>query len=207
MFAETLALPDPLPETTRREYLDTIVSESERLTRLLNNVLDFSKIERGQKTYQREPTDLSEVVRRTARTLEYPLAQQGFRLRVETEDGPGAVLADEDALEQAVLNLLTNAMKYSGRSREIDLRVRRVNGDAVIEVEDHGIGIPEEYRSRVTEKFYRVPTPENAGIPGTGLGLTLVDHIAAGHGGRLEIVSGVGSGTRAVIRLPLATES
>src|SRR5688500_4280601 len=202
MYAETMLLdrsPDP---EHRREYLATIVNEAERLTRLLNNVLDLAKIERGQKMYQLMPVALDDLVNRCARTMEYPLSQQGFRLHVEADQCIPKVPADEDALQQAVLNLLTNAMKYSADSRDITLTLRG-NGEAVIEVTDHGVGIPPEHVGRVAEKFYRVPTPENAGIPGTGLGLTLVDHIARGHGGRMVIASVAGRGSTIGIHLPL----
>ncbi|MDO8502474.1 MAG: HAMP domain-containing sensor histidine kinase [Gemmatimonadaceae bacterium] len=203
MFAETLSLDHFQDPATRREYLDTIVNETERLTRLLDNVLDLSKIERGQKQYRLEPTTLADVVERCARMLQYPLAQHGFRLHVETADALPRVAADEDAVEQAVLNLLTNAMKYSGESRDIDLRLRRVNGEAIIDVQDRGVGIPATHKARVIEKFYRVPSAENAGIPGAGLGLTLVEHIVTAHGGRLEIESEVGRGSTFSIHLPL----
>ena len=116
MFAETLEEPDILDPSSRSEYLEAIVGESERLTRLLNNVLDLSKIERNEKTYRRVPTVLNDVVRRSARTLTYPLSQQGFQLCVDIKERLVAD-ADADAIEQAVLNLLTNAMKYSGDSR------------------------------------------------------------------------------------------
>jgi signal transduction histidine kinase len=207
MFAETLSMNSSQDSATRRQYLDTIVSETERLTRLLDNVLDFSKIERGQKQYRLTPTALADVVERSARTLEYPLAQSGFRLQVETSGEIPPIAVDGDAIEQAVLNLLTNAMKYSGASRDIDLRLCRRNGDAVIEVHDRGVGLLPAHRTRVVEKFYRAPTAENAGIPGTGLGLTLVDHIARAHGGRLEIESEAGRGSTFSIHLPLAPSS
>ena len=203
MFAETLSLDRLQDPGVRREYLDTIVNETERLTRLLDNVLDFSKIERGQKQYRLEPTQLADVVERCARTLAYPLAQHGFRLRVDVADDVPRVAADRDAMQQAVLNLLTNAMKFSGESRDIDLRLRRMDGEAIIDVADRGTGIPADRKAHVTEKFYRVPSAENAGIPGTGLGLTLVEHIAAAHGGRLEIESEVGRGSTFSIHLPL----
>jgi signal transduction histidine kinase len=206
MFAETLSLDHFQDPATRREYLDTIVNETERLTRLLDNVLDLSKIERGQKQYRLEPTPLADVVQRCARMLEYPLTQRGFRLRVELADLLLRASADEDALEQAVLNLLTNAMKYSGESRDIDLRLRRVNGEAIIDVQDRGVGIPAAHKARLIEKFYRVPSEENAGIPGTGLGLTLVEHIVTAHGGRLEIESEVGQGSTFSIHLPLESD-
>jgi signal transduction histidine kinase len=207
MFAETLARATVRDPHAREEYLMTIVNETERLSRLLNNVLDFSRIERGQREYQLRPTALDAVVHRSARTLEYPLSQQGLSLRVDVADDVPLVQADEDALQQAVLNLLTNAMKYSGSSSEIDLTLQRSSGEAIIRVRDHGLGIPTVYRDRVVEKFFRVPSAETAGIPGAGLGLTLVDHIVRGHGGRLEIESLVGSGSTFSIHLPVGQPS
>jgi signal transduction histidine kinase len=206
MFAETLRMRRASDQQTQAEYLDTIVNESERLTRLLNNVLDFSKIEQGKKTYHLAPTSLSEVVQTSARILEYPLAQQGFELHVNVENNLPSLNADRDALQQAILNLLTNAMKYSGESREIDLRLATQNGDAVIEVTDRGVGIASEEQRRIFEKFYRVPTPENKLISGTGLGLTLVEHVAKGHGGRVEVRSVIAGGSTFALHLPLENE-
>ncbi|MCH8937380.1 MAG: HAMP domain-containing histidine kinase, partial [Gemmatimonadetes bacterium] len=172
MFAETLRMRRSTDTRVQDEYLDTIVNESERLTRLLNNVLDFSKLEQGKKQYQREPCSLAEIVEATANAMRYPLQQQGFELHVETADDLPSVDVDRDAIEQALLNLLTNAMKYSGESRDIDLRLRQCNGDALIEVSDRGVGIEPEEQVRIFEKFYRAHTPENDHIPGTGIGLT-----------------------------------
>ncbi len=203
MFAETLQLgrsPDP---ETQAEYLETIVNESERLTRLLNNVLDFSKIERGKKEYRRTQTDLAEVVTASARAMRYPLEQQQFTLNVDVQGGLPPVNVDRDAIEQAILNLLANAMKYSGESRVVDLRLTRADGQAVIEVVDRGVGIAPEEQSKIFGQFYRVPTRDNDGIPGTGLGLTLVRHIAEGHHGRVTVQSAPGEGSTFAIHLPL----
>jgi signal transduction histidine kinase len=205
MFAETLRL-GRVGEETRAEYLDTIVNESERLSRLLNNVLDFSKIEQHRKTYAREPVDLPDVVRAAARAMAYPLAQHGFTLRVDVDEFLPSVEGDRDAIEQAILNLLTNAMKYSGEGRDIELRLNRDGSNAVIAVRDHGVGIAAQERKRIFEKFYRVPTPENQRIPGTGLGLTLVDHIVSAHGGSIEVDSAPGRGSTFSIRLPVGAE-
>jgi signal transduction histidine kinase len=202
MFAETLQL-DRVDAATRREYLDTIVNESERLTRLLNNVLDFSKIEEGRKAYRRETASLAGVVRTAARAMTYPLEQHGFVLRVEIDDSLPPLNVDADALEQAILNLLTNAMKYSGAGRTIDLQLARDGRHAVISVRDEGIGIPPADQARIFEKFYRISTPENQRIPGTGLGLTLVDHIIKAHDGSVHVESAPGSGSIFSIRLPL----
>lgn len=203
MFAETLQMGRSRDPRTQAEYLDTIVNECERLSRLVDGVLLFSKIEQGKKVYHFRPASLAGVVEAAARALEYPLAQQGFELNIAMEDGMPAVAADEDALEQAVLNLLTNAMKYSGDSRRIDLTLRAANGDAVIEVTDHGVGIAPEEHARIFDKFYRAPTTENQLIPGTGLGLTLVAQIAKAHGGSVAVSSAPGAGSTFTIRLPM----
>ena len=172
----------------------------------MDNVLDFSRIERGKKTYRFRPTSLETVVRAAARAVQYPLASQGFRLDTEVEADVSVQRADPDALEQAVLNLLTNAIKYSADSREIGLGLRRVDGHAEIRVVDRGIGIPTEEQSRIFGKFYRSPTRENELLPGTGLGLTLVEHVARAHGGSVTVESQPGEGSTFSIRLPLENE-
>ncbi len=203
IFAETLLLGRPEDPQAKSEYLDTIVNESHRLTRLLNNVLDFSKIEKGNRTYRKEPACLSEVVNAAAQATQYPLRQQGFHLNVHMEGELPEVRVDRDAIEQAIQNLLSNAMKYSGESREIDLRVQKRDGQAVIEVTDQGIGIDAAQQKRIFEKFYRVPSEENERIPGTGLGLALIFHIVQAHGGHIEVQSIIGKGSTFSIYLPL----
>jgi signal transduction histidine kinase len=206
MFAETLRLGRVPDRRVEVEYLETIVAESERLTRLLNNILDFSKIEQGTKSYRLHPTSLAEVARASIQALEHPLAQQGFDLHVDLDGDLPAINADRDSLEQAILNLLTNAMKYSGESRRISLRLSRQNGDAVIEVGDSGLGIAPEEQHRVFDKFYRGSAPEIGLIAGTGLGLTLVAHIARAHGGRVKVQSEPGNGSTFFIHIPLEIE-
>jgi signal transduction histidine kinase len=203
MFAETLMLGRVPDERTRTEYLATITNESERLTRLVDNVLDFSKIEQGKKAYHMKPTALADVVRSAARAMQYPLAQSGFSLNVSIDDQLPAIDADADALQQAILNLLSNAMKYSGRASPIELRLAREDGEAIIQVTDHGIGIPQEEQPRIFEKFYRVRSPQTEAVGGTGLGLTLVKHIVEAHRGRVDLRSEVGHGSTFAIRLPL----
>ena len=159
--------------------------------------------EQGQKIYSREPTSLAEIALRAARAVEYPLSSEGFHLDLDLDEQLPPVSVDGDSVEQAVLNLLTNAMKYSGTSREIGLSVGRRNGHAVIAVSDRGVGVPPEAQSRLTEKFYRVRSPENDSVPGTGLGLTIVEHTARAHGGHLTLESAVGEGSTFSIHIPM----
>jgi len=203
MFAETLAMGRPEDPARRTEYLDTIVNESERLSRLLDNVLDFSKIEHGTKQYRLRPVDLAEVVQAAARTVRYPLGQQGFELEVQVDHDLPPARADADALEQALLNLLGNAMKFSGQSRTLRLSLTQRNGRARIEVTDFGVGIPQGEQRRVFDKFYRADSAEADRIPGAGLGLALVKHIAQAHGGAVELQSVPGEGSTFVLDLPL----
>jgi signal transduction histidine kinase len=216
MFAETLSLGRSRDEHTRAEYLETIVSESERLARLVDNVLDFSKIEQGKKIYRFRPTRLEDVAGSAIRAMQFPLDQGGFRLRLSVQEQMPELQADPDALQQAILNLLTNAMKYSGDSREIDLRIRVQGGagagdtcraDAVIEVTDRGLGLAPDEQKRVFENFYRAPSHEARRIAGTGLGLTLVAHIARAHGGRMEVESAPGAGSTFSILLPVHAQN
>jgi signal transduction histidine kinase len=201
MFAETLRL-DRVPQHKADAYLDTIVNESERLTRLLNNVLDFSKVEQGSRRYLMEPQSLAPIVRSAARTLRYPLEQQGFTLNLAIADEGARASCDADAIEQVVINLLSNAMKYSGSARTIDLRLTSQGDSAVIEVRDRGIGIPAAERSRIFEKFYRGEGDDHRRVAGTGLGLTLVQHTVRAHAGSVTVESTPGHGSTFAVRLP-----
>jgi signal transduction histidine kinase len=202
MFAEALALKRPRAEAEKFDYLRTIVTETERLSRLINNVLDFSKIEQGTRNYKMEPVRLDNVVKNAARTMTYPLEQQGFQLQLAVEEGLPEIQADSDALEQALLNLLHNAVKYSGDSREIDVCLRRREGCASIEVKDHGIGLGPGERDKVCDNYYRGAAAVNSRISGAGLGLSIVSHIVTAHHGRLEIQSEPGRGSVFSIVIP-----
>lgn len=206
MFAEALAMGVKRHPEAQREYLRTIIGESERLSRLLNNVLDISKIEQGTRTYRFELISLDDVVRAAAKAMTFSMDQKGFDFEIEVDPDIPRVRADKDAIEQAVLNLLDNAMKYSGSSRNLRLEFRQRENKVCIDIIDFGIGISEENKARIFTKFFRVPGRENEGTPGTGLGLTIVSHIAEAHGGRVEVSSRPGEGTTFSIILPVEEE-
>ena len=206
MYAETLAMGRATSPETSKQYIETILMEGERLSRLVDNVLDFAKIEQGKRLYRFRPCSLQEVVRTAVQALERPLAQQGFVVKMDIDDAVPDLQADSDALIRAVLNLLSNAMKYSGKAREIEVRLGVRRNLAVIRIRDHGFGLPEAEQQQIFEKFYRAPQPDGQSVPGTGLGLTLVKHVAEEHGGGVEVQSKPGEGSTFSIVLPLDRE-
>ena len=189
-----------------REFGDHIETESRRLTQLINKILDFSRIEAGHKTYQFAPLDVGQVVRETVQAYEVLARQEGFVLEFTTAPTP-AVQADGEALTQAVVNLLDNAVKYSGTSRVIQIRVAPQGENIIIAVADQGIGIAAEEQSRIFEKFYRVNTGYVHDVKGSGLGLAIVWHIAEAHRGKVTVTSRPGQGSTFTLHLPLQSPS
>ncbi|MBI4909430.1 MAG: hypothetical protein HY820_37775 [Acidobacteria bacterium] len=204
-FAELLDMGRVRDEKDRAEFVKNILGESERLSRLVDGVLEFSRMEQGKRVYRLKPISLEEVLQSAAQALAYPLAQGKFELKIAAEPNLPPVSADREALEQAVVNLLGNAIKYSGDGRLIELTLHRDGKQAVILVRDHGIGIPFDEQPRIFERFYRAPDPSGRQIPGTGLGLALVDHIVKAHGGSVAVESQPGQGSTFSILLPLST--
>jgi signal transduction histidine kinase len=203
MFAETLRMGRHAGPEAQQEYLDTVVHETERLSRLINNVLDFARIDRGDKTYRMAPADVAAAAKEAARAVAYPLAQGRHTLVTEIGEDLPILEADSDALTQALLNLLSNAIKFSEEGTNIDLRAFLEGEDLLLQVEDRGRGISSRDQETIFEEFVRAADAEREGIPGTGLGLPLVAHVAEGHGGRVEVESQVGQGSTFTIRIPV----
>ncbi len=205
MFAETLQMGRAESETARRECLDVIVGETQRLSRLINTVLDFSKIERGRKEYRMSEINLSEVAESTLYTLRYSLEEQGFTLEAELTPEV-RIVGDADALEQAILNLVDNAVKYSRENKSVRIGLWTADDRVFLRVADRGIGIPEEDRSRIFEKFYRSRAGDGGDAGGAGLGLTVVRHIVEAHQGDIRLESKVKEGSSFTIVLPKTRE-
>ena len=205
--AETLLMGRTGSAEVSADYLRTIVSESERLTRLVESVLEFSRIEQGRKTYHLQATQLEDVVRSAARTMEHQLAQLGFVLTITSDGSAPTLLADRGALTQAIVNLLGNALKYSGDARSIEMRLGTRDGEAFVDVIDHGIGIAGDEQTRIFERFHRVQSFETAGIAGTGLGLPLARHVVEAHHGRIAVVSRPGHGSTFSVSIPLQAQA
>jgi signal transduction histidine kinase len=194
-------LPD---EAGRREYYRVITRESERLTRLIDNVLDFSRIESGRRTYERVPTAVEPLVREAVEAFSHPLAQHGFKVDVQVAPDLPEVPLDADAVGQALANLIDNAIKYSAERTSLTVEARIVQGQLALTVADEGIGIPREEQGRIFDKFYRVGRSDTQSRRGSGVGLALVRHVAEAHGGRVTVESRPGQGSRFTLWVPLA---
>jgi signal transduction histidine kinase len=202
MFAETLEMDRVPDERRRREYYGVLTRESERLSRLIDNVLDFSRIESGRQRYDLVPGPLEPLIHEVLESFRHPLVQQGFALEVAVEPDLPDVPVDGDALKQALANLVDNAMKYSADRRRIRVAARRDGAGVAVEVADEGIGIPVAERERIFEKFYRIGRSETQGRRGSGVGLALVKHIVEAHGGRVTVDGRPGEGSRFTLHLP-----
>jgi len=190
-----------------REYGEHIETESRRLTQLINNILDFSKIESGRKTYEFERVRLEDVVAETLKTCEVRLKQSGFSIVFQSPTRPlPAAVVDREAVAQALLNLLDNAVKYSERAekKEVLVKVGERDGCLQISVTDHGVGIAPAEQKKIFEKFYRVSTGLVHDVKGSGLGLSLVKHIVEAHRGSVTVESAPGHGSTFTISLPAA---
>jgi signal transduction histidine kinase len=203
MFGETLEMNRIADEPTRREYYRVITRESERLTRLIDNVLDFSRIESGRQRYDIVPSAVEPVVQEVLEAFRHPLAQGGFKVDVDVEPDLPEVPMDPEAISQALGNLVDNAIKYSAERRRLAVSARRHGHEVRLSLEDEGIGIPPAETVRIFEKFYRVGRSETQGRRGSGVGLTLVKHIVEAHGGRVTVESRPGGGSRFTLHLPL----
>jgi signal transduction histidine kinase len=204
VFGEFLKLGRVKDEGKTREYGEYIETESRRLTQLINNILDFSKIESGQKTYHFEQASVETVVADTLKTFEVMLEQNGFTISFDRPAQPlPRVVIDQEAIAQAFINLLDNAVKYSGESKEIDVTLARQNEFVTFSVRDHGVGIAREECEKVFEKFYRVGNSLIHDVKGSGLGLSIVKHIVEAHHGKVTVESEPGRGSTFSIHLPI----
>jgi signal transduction histidine kinase len=204
LYAETLELGRVADPERAREFLQTISREAQRLTHLVNNVLDISRIDAGHRTYSLVETDLARVVGETLDAYRYHLDEQGIAVIRHLDPGPLVARLDPEAITRALLNLLDNAVKYSNGAREIEVSLRQQGRSALLAVRDHGLGIPAGEQERIFDLFYRGNDLIVQQVKGSGLGLTLVQHIVAAHGGRVHLRSRPGEGSTFTIEMPVA---
>jgi two-component system, OmpR family, phosphate regulon sensor histidine kinase PhoR len=194
------------PEDTA-QFLGTISRETHRLEQLVNNILDFARLEAGKAIFRFEAVDVGRVVRSTLEAFSPRLEHQNFEVHVDLPGDLPRVRADATALSHSLLNLLDNAVKYSKERREIRVTAGTRDHSVWIAVADRGIGIAAEDRSRVFEKFVRLDNGLVHDVKGAGLGLTLVDQIMRAHGGRVEVESTPGEGSTFRLVVPVAEDA
>lgn len=202
MFTEMLAEDRVQDEAKRRHFLGIITAETARLTRLINNVLDFARLERGDKKHQFAPFDLAALVRETVESYRPHLETLGFTVRAQVPAGPLNFQGDRDAIAQVLVNLLSNAEKYSGERKEIEVALDLAADAIEVCVFDRGLGVPPGCKEKIFDQFYRAHDSLSSGIQGSGLGLTLARQIARAHGGEVIYQTREGGGSCFVLKLP-----
>ncbi|HEY0711729.1 MAG TPA: HAMP domain-containing sensor histidine kinase, partial [Polyangia bacterium] len=205
MFGEMVATGRHKGEETAREYGGIITRESERLAHLIDNVLDFARLERGKASYDFAEGDLPALLERALDVCRYRIEKERIKLRTRIDHRLPPVRMDENALTLVILNLVDNAIKYAADGGTVEVSLGRVPGGVVIGVRDFGPGIPREEQGRIFERFYRAQSARDRNVRGSGIGLALVRHIAEAHGGRVTVDSPVpetlGGGPGTVFRV------
>jgi len=216
MFSEMLKNDDVPTEEKKKEYYGIISEESDKLTQLANNILDFSRIEEGRRKYNIQPEDIRRIVVETVERFKVYTIEELRSTVLNIEDAPETmqpesgtknhypiVNVDAGAISQAIMNLLTNADKYSPSDKNIVVNLRSEKSHVVIEVVDQGKGIPDDEQGKVFQKFYRATRKDISETEGSGLGLALVKYTAEAHGGKVMVKSEEGKGSTFSILLPV----
>ena len=207
MFIETLALGRVREPQQTQEVLELLQRETERLSAMIERVLDWARLESGRQRYRKERLTPQQIVDASLDAFRAQRLDSQVQLTCDVPEPLPVVEGDREALAGALLNLLSNAYKYSGGEKRIELRAEARNGGVDIEVEDHGVGIAKRDRKRVFERFYRVDNLLTRQTEGSGLGLSISRRVIEAHGGRLTLRSELGKGSTFTIHLPAAKEA
>lgn len=195
LLAQQMKRKKNIPEDKVNHYLDVITGETERLTRLIDNVLHFSQMERGVRQYVMAPLVLNDTLQNSLDLMEYQIKSEGFKLKTSISEKIFQINGNHEALVECMINLLSNALKFGKPGNVIEVSLKQAGGDACFTVRDHGIGMREEEMKEIFNPFYRTATSTFKKIPGTGLGLSIVKHIIDSHKGKIEVESKPGEGT------------
>ena len=196
---------DRVPSSERqRKYYTSILKQSERLSHLINNILDFSKMEEGRRLFLFEKADIVPVVTDIVETFRQHNVDQGFLIDLLIPEPLPDVVFDREAMEQVIHNLLDNACKYSGDSRKIEVHLSSKGNKIIISVIDHGIGIKKDDLDKIFGRFYRAGEELTQTVKGSGIGLTIVKQIVEAHHGEITVESSPGKGSKFTINIPLS---
>jgi signal transduction histidine kinase len=205
LLAEALERGKISDDAKKKEYFGFLVQESRRLSSLIENILDFSRIEQGRKKYDFEPANVQALVRHSVDIMRPNAAERRVELALSSSNGttPESFVCDALAVQQALINLIDNAIKHSPPGAKVLIGEDSSSADSLnLWVEDHGPGIPQGEHAKIFERFYRRGSELRRETQGIGIGLTIVKHIAEAHGGRVVVRSAPGQGSRFTIELP-----
>lgn len=206
MFAEMLQSGRVASEEKKQEYLDIIVSESERLSALIENVLDFARVERGRQAYELAEGSVGDAVTQAVGVYRHRAEREGVELTVDVEPGLPTARIDNRAIQLAIINYIDNAVKYAAGTGAVAVKAALEGGSVVVRVVNRGPGVPPEDRERIFERFVRGTTARAHGLErpvrGSGIGLALVKHIAESHGGAAWVEPAPGRGASFAFRIP-----
>jgi len=194
-----------VPDERRDKYYAVMLQQGARLTHLIDNILDFSSIERGKRVYVFEETDVGELLQNIVGRYEKRIEDKDFVINLAIFPDLPKVNVDSEAMRQVLYNLLDNAVKYSGSANVIDICVEQNNGTIITSIRDYGIGISKEEQGKIFERFYRAGNKQTHQIKGSGIGLSLVKKIIEAHGGRTQVESAPGKGSTFYLHLPVRT--
>jgi two-component system phosphate regulon sensor histidine kinase PhoR len=196
MYSETLVLDRIKDENKKKEYYTVIHKETNRLTKIVNSILNFSKMESGTREYDFQNYNLLEINNEVFSTYDHHIRTKGFNYNVYSENKEIIVFADKDAISESIINLIENAMKYSSDKKMFEINIGENEEGAFWEIEDYGVGISSDDQKKIFNKFYRVSSGLIHNSKGTGLGLSLVKQIMEAHKGRIIVKSKVGFGSK-----------
>jgi PAS domain S-box-containing protein len=200
-FSNTILRKEKMPEDMKKEFIEIIYNESKRLARLIEDVLSISKIESGKITYEMKPLNLDEVIQDAVTIYRTQAEDKQIELTYEKDEKLPEILGDRDAMSQVIVNLISNALKFTPTKGNIDVRLKHTDNQIVLDVEDNGMGIPKNEQDKIFQKFYRIYRPGTQ-IQGTGLGLSIVMEIIEKHKGKIELFSEENKGSLFRISLP-----
>ena len=203
MFSEMLVMGRVKDEDKRLEYYRIIHNESDRMSRLIANLLDFANLIRGIEHKHFEKTNIAQLAAKALEAYRQEILKDGFELNVEADPQLPDSYADPNAITMAFLNLLDNSRKYSKERKKIDVKICRDNGFVVLAVTDQGAGIPESEQQKIFDKFFRGSDPFVRKVRGSGIGLSITKHVAEMHGGEVRVQSELGKGSTFTLKIPI----
>ncbi|MDM7996050.1 MAG: HAMP domain-containing sensor histidine kinase [Acidobacteriota bacterium] len=205
MFSEMLVMGRAKDEDKKQEYYRVIHSESDRMSRLIANLLDFANLGRGVEFRHFENTSIAQLVTKALEAYRHDIQKEGIQLSLDIDPDVPNSYADPNSITMAFINLLDNSIKYSGEKKKIDIRIQKNNGYVDLSVTDNGVGIPESEQQKIFDKFFRGSDPSVRRVRGSGIGLAITKHVAELHQGEILVKSEPGQGSTFTLRIPIRT--